>query len=171
MRHAAELAFGNLDGRQAAAVLAVVQKVPASAVSERRILPDLTSEDPLKALLRQEADRRASRDGRRGPRKKRAEVIGGQDHRASGRKPVQKGKSRSRQGDADRAVRAAPPAVEKPGAAASIRIRLERSRPGKTIAARQHRKWNRRRAQRLPRLAEVQRPGEQWKRRLPPVCW
>ena len=171
VRHAAQLAFGGLDGCARAPVAAPVQEGKGSGVPERRVLLDLTSEDPLEALLRREAEKRASLDGRRGSRKKRADVIGGQDHRVDGRKPVQKVQSRSRQGDADRAIGAATPAVGKPAAAASIRIRLERSQPGKTIAARQQARWGRRGAQRLPRHAEVLHPGERWKRRLPPVCW
>ena len=167
--HAAELAFGGPDGCQEVAVLAPAQEMTLG-VPERRILPDLTSEDPFQALLRKEAEKRASLDGRRGPRKKRADVIGGQDHRVDGRKLVKKAQSRARQGDADRAVRAAVPAVEKPAVAASIRVRRERSRPGKAAATRQQGRWIRRRPQRLPRHAEVLRPGERWKRRLPPVC-
>lgn len=169
LRHTAEAAFTTPNGSQPSSVATPDQVTEARAAPERRILPDLTSEDPLQGLMRQEAERRAFLDGRRAPRPKRAKATTRKSDQVSGESAFQEAGQSPHGEEPDRVIEPKAPVAKKPASAAPIRIRPKQTPP--TIAKRQDRKRSRREAYRLAGHPDALRPGERWKRRLPQICW
>ena len=169
LRHTAETAFTTPNDPRPSSVATPDQGTEARAAPERRILLDLTSEDPHQSLMRQEGERRASLDGRRAPRPKKAtattwksdQVIGESAFDQSGQSPHGE--------EPDRVIEPKATFAKKPESAAPLRAGPKETRP--IIAKRQHKKLSRRDAYRLARHSDALRPGERWKRRLPQICW
>lgn len=168
LRHTAETAFTTRNDSRPTSVATPGQVTEACAAPERRILPDLTSEDPLNALLRREAERRASLDNRHGSRRKKTNGAQGQVDRVKENKLVQEKVHNQRVRRGPEPVKAIP-VTKKAASPESVRIRPERTPP--IIAKRKHKASGRRGAYRLAGNPDALRPGERWKRRLPQICW
>ena len=169
LRHTAETAFTPLDDSRPSSLATPDQVAEARAAPERRILLDLTSEDPHQSLMCQEAERRASLDGRRAPRPKKARAATRKSDQVISESAFQEAGQSPHGEEPDRVIEPKAPVAKKPTSVAPIRIRREKTPP--TSAKRQDRKSSRRDAHRLAGHSDALRPGERWKRRLPPTCW
>jgi hypothetical protein len=175
----------------ATSALKVQSKAAATERQAKRILPDLSWEEPVEALLRERAEERALlRRQPRGPRKKNAEPLAAQTRAATpivekqltGREqlPEQRSAVADRQIDVsgrdEHDVAAMKPARPVMSRARVANLRLSRAAPSRVHRHGLewlYRKWAHRAACRRVRrrgLPVRLRHGERWTRHLPQVC-